>query len=193
MWKYILYLLIIFCVYSSAFSQTVLKGFIEKKWTIDTARQEAFLNLETTKDLKMYDLIDPNLIENKQAINKNQYRISNRDLTIFDDGYYAVRILEDDLFDKGFLYNSSGKLINVYFEFYPTEIKTYNNLRKFNSKLLYPHKIYCYSYPDGYLIFVSIIINKYNSYEFLPDGTLNAHWVGNKGYDVNGKVFMTRK
>jgi len=193
MWKCFLYLLVFLFTSNTVHSQTVLKATIKKIWTVDSARQEAFLNLEKTKDLSMFDYIDPNFIENKQSINNKQFEVNNRKLTFFSKGNYTVRVLEDDLFNKGFTYDLSGKLKYISFYVYAINIKNVDEYKKVNSKLIYPYKVYWYLYPEGYIDFVEICINKNDAYIFMKDGSLNAHWIGNKGYDINGKVFSTKQ
>lgn len=191
--KVLLLLLILFIFPRFVEAQTLLKGFVEKRWTVDSARQEAFLNLEKVKDLSMFDSIDPNFIENRQAINKKLSKIENREIVIFSNGSYGIRVLSDDLFDKSFTYNSSGKLQKIHYDSYSEKITKFSDLKKSNPQSFYPFKVIGYLYPSGDILSISIIVGKDNSYTFNEDGSLNVHWVGNKGYDADGKVRMTRK
>lgn len=74
----ILFLLVICLFVQLASSAEMLKDEIEKVWTVDSAREEAFKDLKPVWDLSWTPPIDPNLIENKQAINNHQKKVDNK-------------------------------------------------------------------------------------------------------------------
>ncbi|MDD3014006.1 MAG: hypothetical protein PHC34_09920 [Candidatus Gastranaerophilales bacterium] len=168
-----------------------LKAGVEKIWTVDSARQEAFKDAKQWLNLSWVSPIDPDLIENKKAINNHQKTVKNRTITVFDVGFYGIRINDEDNYDKEYYYFLSGKLIMIGFR----KFSNYVDFKDLESKeaLLYPIKTYRHAYPSGKLIGIALIVSKNNSYVFLPSGELDAHWLGNTCYDVKGNIVMTRK
>ena len=54
-----------------------------------------------------------------------------------------------------------------------------------------PAKRYKYD-TKGTLQSVILYVKKGESYCFTPSGQLSAHWIGNKCYDLNGKLIIER-
>lgn len=190
----IIVLLIFYLFVSSQVKAEILQGGVEKVWTIDSAREEAFKNLKSWLNLSWASPIDPNLIENKQALNNRQGRIKNRIITQFDDGSYGVWVLDEDNYDKVYYYFASGKLVSIDFSIFPTYINNLQDYFKYNdTNQIYPIKIYKHSYPDGKIINITMTVKDGNSYMFKPSGVLEFHWVGADCYDDNGKKILTRE
>lgn len=189
--KFLVLIFIIFFSSSFCFAKEPYKLSVKKDYTIDSLRQEAFRNIKKTIDVSMYEPIDPNLLENKEAMKKQKSIIKNRIISLNTSGNYAIKVLEDFLLDKSFAYNSSGKLLSVAIEFYSgnASIDNFINPKKLN----YPIKSYEYTYPDGKLDSVIIEINSNKGYIFNPDGTLFAYWVGTTYYNSQDKPIGTSK
>ena len=168
-----------------------LKAGVEKIWTVDSARQEAFKDAKQWLDLSWAPSIDPDLIENKKAINNHQYKVKNRIITVFSDGGYVVQINDEDNYDKDYCYSLYGKLSTIDFE--KCNINVDFKDLKSKKALLFPLKTYKHAYPSGKLIGVYISTSGHDSYGFLPSGELVLHWIGNTCYDVKGNIVGTRK
>lgn len=164
-----------------------LQATVEKTWTVDSAREEAFRDLKEWVDTDQFPKIDPNLIENRIGINQGKGRVKDRIITVFDTGDYCIYNLTDDkLGDAKFLYYSKdGSLFAV-------ELQT-------GSK--YPKKGYKYttinepalSRKKGQLVIVTLRVSDIDGYIFKPNGTLDSHWVGNNCYEVDGSSCGTRQ
>lgn len=154
-----------------------LQASIKKTWTVETAREEAFLGAEPYLDISSYPRIDPDLVENGMAIFNEQEIVGKRHLTIFDGDSYAVA---EYCSPKTFYYDDSSQLyavgISNYYSYSGVDCQTQES----------PRKQYKYAYPGGALLRVSISVKANDSYVFNPDGSLSAHWVGNKCFWVNG-------
>lgn len=170
-----------------------LKCEIEKVWAIDSAREEAFKDLKPVLDLSWALPIDPNLIENKQAMNKHQDNVENRVITTFSNGGYGVTIFDDDNYNKTYYYWSTGELIAVEFRRYPIYAKDVQDfLDLYHQGKMLPWKEYKHSYPDGKIMNITLTAKK-ESFIFEHSGALQFHWVGDTCYDAQGKVILTRK
>jgi len=153
--------------------QQVLKAGIEKEWTVDSAREEAFKNVVYQINIRDYSSIDPDLIENKEAIIKGLKNIKGKAITVFSNGGYGIK---DGTI--GYYYDDSGNL---------------NGIELYDSENVYPGKSYKYSYPSGLLLHVAIKVKPRNSYDFKPDGTLLTYWIGDNCYYPDGSKAITRK
>lgn len=189
----VLFLLVICLFVQLASSAEMLKGEIEKVWTVDSAREEAFKDLKPEIDLSWAPPIDPNLIENKQAINNQQKKVDNRIITPFSDGGYGVWILDDDNYDKVYYYSQSGELITIDFCIFSSKI---HDLESYESAQqngeTFPFKTYKHAYPGGKIVNVAITVKNKDNFMFKPSGALQFHWLGNTCYDAHGKIILTR-
>jgi|GEM_PF-1879565 len=152
---------------------------VPKVWTVDTARIEALRDVISYINIDEYDKVDPNLISNREIIQKGGGYLKDRVVTVFDDNAYAVRFTES----PNYYYFSDGSLSAI-------EVEQNGD---------YPHKSYKYSAVNfgnrkkGYLMMVIISTSKVESFMFFSDGKLAAHWIGNKCYLPNGTSCGTRK
>ncbi len=189
--KIIFYTLLIFGILIPQLSQAeTLNGSIEKDWSVDSARTEAFRQAKPWVDLSKYPPIDPNLIGNKILISKNQLDSNERHITLFSDGGYSVRY--DNAITKGYFYNDEGKLQEVDFTFFTKNIYTKDDMNKYSDDELYPAKSYKHEYPSGKIIGIGFYINGSETYIFRPSGELHVHWIGPKCYDAKGNMVLTR-
>lgn len=186
--------LLIFCLFLQIpLRAETLKCEIEKVWTVDSARKEAFKDLKPVLDLSWAPPIDPNLIENKQALNNRKKKVGNRVITQFGDGSYGIQILDEDNYDKEYYYSSSGELNAIDFRIFPTTIYSLQDfLASEQTDSIYPVKIYKHDYPSGKIIIIALKVKKGEDYIFKPAGELQYHWVGNNCYDLNGNIAITR-
>jgi len=191
-------LLLIICLFVqlSSTAETLQCG-VEKTWNVDSAREETFKNMQPWIDLSWAPSIDPNLIENKQAINNHQDYIKNRSVTQYSDGAYSVWILDNDNYDKSYYYIASGELVAIDFSIFPENIKNLQDfLVSYQKDSIYPIKVYKHAYPSGKIISIDLTVltaKGDEEYMFKPSGELDFHWIGNNGYDVNGRKILTRK
>ncbi len=109
-----------------------------------------------------------------QTVLKGNIELKDRILAFFSDSSYAV-MYKNDMYHV-FYYSNDGKLIY-------TEEK---------DGLEYPYTSYKYN-VSGRLVNVSLRISNDETYIYTPDGSLIAHWLGDKAFDEHGKVIMTRK
>lgn len=192
--KFKILFLITLCLFIklSSIAET-LQCSIEKVWTVDSARDEAFKDLKPTLDLSWAPAIDPNFIENKQAINNHKESVKDRVITLFDDGSYGIWVLDEDNYDKVYYYFSSGELVAIDFSIFPTYIKDLQSYFTLQDNMqIFPIKIYKHAYPGGKIINVTLTVKDCDSYMFEPSGALQYHWIGNNCYDNNGKIILTR-
>lgn len=158
---------------STEAQQTVLQGSVTKTWSVDDARKEVFQEAKPKVDVSAYPAIDPNLIENRQAIQAGLKKVGDRILTIFGNGWYAIKPEGGTIVSY---YKPNGRLAHLDFE----------------SDTGYPLKSYQHAYPSGKLMRVGLDVTKDESFLFKPSGELIAHWIGNNGYDAKGQFFTTR-
>ena len=150
-----------------------LKG--EVRYTVKQAREEAFSNVEYTlpQSIIKSNLIDPNYKENKKAIKLGATELKDRYIEHYSDGGYALAYKN-----------------NMYIVYYYKKNGKLETLEKRNS-LQTPTRTLRYN-TLGELEEVSLFITPEDSYIFTISGELKCHWVGDKGYDKNGKVIITR-
>ena len=150
-----------------------LKG--EVRYTVKQAREEAFSNVEYTlpQSIIKSNLIDPNYKENKKAIKIGATELRDRYIQHFSDGGYGISYKN-----------------NLYIVYYYLENGRLNLVEKMES-LSAPMKTMRYN-TQGQLEEISLFITSENSYTFDTKGNLKCHWVGNKGYDKNGRIIATR-
>lgn len=187
-------LLLGFCLFSQIpLRAETLKCEIEKVWTVDSARKEAFKDLKPVLDLSWAPPIDPNLIENKQAINNHQKKVDNREIILFSDGAYCVTVFDDDNYDKVYYYSSAGELIAIDFNIYPMRAKDLQDfLELWGEGKMFPFKVYKHFFPTGEILNITLTTKNNESFMFEPSGKLQYHWRADKCYNEKGNVIMTR-
>lgn len=190
--KFILLIYIIVLFFSPVKAEEPFKLSIKKDLTLDSIRHEAFKNIKSIIDVNKYPSIDPNLIENKEAISNQVTLNESRFITVFDYGDYGVQILEKELLNKGFIYNGSGKLVAIELINYPFKVNSVDELIN-KSEQMYPFYSYRYSYPQGNLTRIYVRINPEKSYTLNPDGTLDGYCFNNVCYNSKGKVRSNKK
>ena len=146
------------------------------KYTTEDAKIELQNNRPSETDylLKQNNFVDRNYKENYSSLLKGVTRLNDRILGLFSDGSYAVNYIKEP--NHVWYYDKGGSLINI-------EVRT-------SSKV--PYGSYKYS-PDGELVNMSLKVSEDETFIFSPFGQLLGHWVGEKCYDENGHVVMTRK
>ena len=146
------------------------------KYTVDDAKIELQNNRPSASDyiVTKNNFVDKDRNANYFALLKGKTDFKDRILAMFSDGSYAVNYKND--LQHVWYYAKDGTLINV----------------EFRTSLEYPYGSYKYS-PDGELVNMSLRVSKDETYIFSPFGELLGHWVGDKCYDENGKVVMTRE
>lgn len=193
--KYRILFLLLLCLFLQlASSAEVLKGGVEKVWTVGTARTETFKDLKPVLDLSWAPPTDPNFKEDIQAVNNHQGEIGNRLITNFSNGYYSVWVLDEDNYDKTYYYSISGELVAIEFLFFPRNI---SDLQSFveaeQNNQLYPTKRYKHAYPSGKIVRMVLTASEKDTYWFNPSGDLAYHWIGSNCYDANGRKTITRQ
>ena len=189
--RVIILFLILFLVSLPTIAKEPFKLSVNETYTIDSLRKDAFKDIKKTIDVSMYEPIDPDLIENKNAIRQQKSVVKNRLITFGSVKNYNIKLLEDFLLDKTFTYSSSGKLLAVIVDFYSKRVGINDLISQSNSN--YPITSYEYNYPKGTLDSVIIQITPNKEYIFNSDGTLFAYRIGDTCYDANDKVIGTAK
>lgn len=190
--KFLTLIFIMFFSSSFSFAEEPFKLSVKEDYTIDSLRTEAFKNIEKSIDFSIYEPIDPNLIENKEAIRQQKLQINNRSITYDGSGSYSIRFINPNLFDKTFCYNSFGKLEFVAIDVYSIKTKLYETFLKNNNKI-YPYKSFIYNYPSGTLASVLINITQEKQYYFYPNGSLIGYCIKNSYYNSNNELLGTAK
>lgn len=124
-------------------------------------------------DLRDY-LCDRNNSENLGYLLQGLTELKDRKLAKFSDGTYAVQYYDNPL--TAWYYSSNGRLIAY------TKKDTVN----------YPCKFTKYK-PDGTVINSGLRITEKESYIYSSEGRLLAHWLGDKCFDKDNNLIMTRK
>lgn len=189
--KIFVYTLLMMCTFTPSLSKAeVIKGSIEKVWSADTARKEAFKNAKEWIDLSKYSSTDPNFNENKDLINKNQLKHNGRRIKYFSDGWYSVSY--NNIYTEDYYYSEDGELQEIGFSVFSKNIYTLEDTKKYSPEELYPITCYKHSYPGGKLTEIILDANGYESFIFEPNGKLVGHWIGNNFYDEQNNLIMTR-
>ena len=144
-------------------------------YTVETARKEAFADVEYTlpKSIINAHKTDPNYKENMKAKANGVKKLNDRYITYFDDGTYAVTYYSN--LEYGYYYSNVGVLEAI----------------DKSDNVTYPIKNYRYT-KQGELEQIILDVAPKESYMFELDGQLRSHWIGNKCYDLNGKVVARR-
>lgn len=178
--KKLVFLTALLFISNIALSQEYLQTGIQ--WNEQTARQEAFNNIQYKIDLNEFSIRmnDPNYQENKVARKQNIKKFTDREVAFFSAGLipygYGVKYADDKF--HTFYYKNSGKFDKI------------DILDKPNDE--YPHKSVTYN-SNGDLTSTTMHVSKYEQYVYFPNGTLGQHWQGQYCYDGNGNFLMTRK
>ena len=165
-------------------SALTLQGGIE--YTVDSARIEAFNNIEKTISIDSFshDLTDFLQYSNIENIKNGIFKLN---------AGYSRRLLP--------FYNNNGKLVayGVCYDNNPERVLYYSTLGKlikmeYNPNPdTYPHKNIAYD-PKGRLYTVSLYVAPGELYNFDKNGDLIVHWIGNVAYNKNGKKLnITRR
>jgi hypothetical protein len=170
----VLIFLILLTVCHLAIEAEPLKGIVKETWSVDFARKQAFDNVQYSIDTSNYPPDDPHYSLNQKAGKEGKMMVKDWLITFYSDGSYGVKPFQDK---KALFFSPSGKLESI----------------SIDDQLNYPKKTYKYSYPEGKLIYSVISPSEGNNFLFLPDGKLDAHWIGDTCYDENGSVILTRK
>jgi len=152
----------------------IITGGVEM--SVDSAREEVFEDNSAGFDYidVKNNLTDRNYRENKSKLLKGITSLNDRKLGQFSDGSYGIMYYDNPL--KTYYYSPEGVLTHI-------EVKT---------GTLYPLKANKYK-TDGTLENRSLKASENETFIFAPNGKLIAHWLGNKCYDENNNVIMTRK
>lgn len=151
-------------------------------WTIEDAKKNIFNNVSYVKDVSAFPKIDPNFKRSKQTMKNGVQKIGNRYLTLYNNGYYSIRIMTDDLYDKTFLYSVNGVLYTVAYDIYPEEIYNAESLeRAWNNNSALSYITYFYNTLNGNLESAGFK-NKDTAYVINLDGSLNNYWKDNTCY-----------
>jgi hypothetical protein len=150
-----------------------LQAGIEKVWSVDMARDEAFKDAKPVVDLTGYPSSDPHYKQHLVARLLKKEKVGNRIITFFDMGFYSVSEMGSD---RGFYYTPKGDLYAV----------------DFDTSEDFPIKSYKHQYPSGRLMNISITVGPGEDFVFKPNGDLVAHWIGDNCYDAQGRVTMSR-
>ena len=92
----------------------------------------------------------------------------------FSDGSYAVHYYDNPFYS--FYYSQNGKLISYT---YKSSQNFPSNFKKFK--------------PDGSIINTGTRVSEKESFIYSVDGKLLAHWLGDKCFDKNNNIIMTRE
>ena len=119
-------------------------------------------------------LLDSNNSENLNYLFQGITELKDRKLAKFSDGSYAVLYYDNPFYS--FYYSQNGKLISYT---YKTSQNYPCNFKKFK--------------PDGSIINTGYRVSEQESFIYSPEGRLLAHWLGNKCFDGNNNLIMTRQ
>ena len=99
-----------------------------------------------------------------------------KEFTTFSDGWYSVRILAENMFDKVFYYDADGNLGEIDFAIFPynSNLSTYEALNR------YPNKFYKHKYPSGELLSLGLRTRQGEEYLFNIDGSLEERKEGSQ-------------
>ena len=161
-------------IFSACTNATVITGGV--KYDINRAKNEILSTQppSTPSQLLRNNIIDTNNSSNKNALLNGITELKDRKLAKFSDGSYAVLYYDNPFYS--FYYSESGKLISYTY-------KTSQN---------YPCKFKKFK-PDGSLINTGYRVSEQESFIYSPEGKLLAHWLGNKCFDGNNNLIMTRQ
>ncbi len=169
--KKILFVLLILGITLSANAEMLTGGV---KYSQEDARIELQNNKPSADFLFSASVVDEYFDENISHLLKGMTKLNDRTLAQFSDGSYGVNYYNDP--KHVWYYDKGGTLINA-------EVRTSVTL---------PYSTYKYD-PDGTLVNMSMRVSEDETFIFSPHGKLLGHWVGEKCYDENNNVVMTRQ
>ncbi len=172
--KNLLTLLILLTTFNYALAEITIQGGTE--FNVYSAHNEVKKTAEYKINPKKFlpHLIDKNKKENLVALLKGQVELKDRTLAKFSNGAYGIIYKDDPL--HAYYYSKNGIL-----EY--TDIKTHTQ---------YPYKSYQYDI-NGNLVNMGLRVSKYETFLYNTKNELIAHWIGENGYNADGKIIMTRK
>ncbi len=183
--------LVIFCISTQCISiSKTLTGNIEKVWTVDLAREEAFKDAKPWIDLSQYSPTDPEFKENKKLISKNILKDNGKIITAYSDGWYSIKY--NNSITESYYYDYEGNLREIDFSIYPYNIYTMDDMVKYPYESLFPIKRYKHIYPGGEISRITIDVKYDKSYSFKPNGELKTYCDGPNCYDSNNQLIMKR-
>ncbi len=174
-------------------AQQPLQARIEKSWTVETAKQEAFNGAKQWVDLSWASPTDPNWRENfRAACSQGLITYEDRQVEAFYDPdgsleSYGVTRYDDN---KAFRYDIYGKLFAVTFFEFNENISTFGEHLKTK---IYPTKAYMHSYQNGKLVLTGLSTSYRDNYGFYPTGELASHCINDTCYDATGQIIGTRE
>ena len=180
----------IFILSPSLSKAETLEGGIEKVWSVDLAREEAFRDAKQWIDLSKYSPTDPNFPENKALINKDQLDNKDRLITTYSDGWYSVKYY--NTITESYYYDTQGNLKEVDYSFFAKNIYSIEDAAKYPYESLFPVKRYKHAYPRGKIIGVGIDVKWDENYLFKLNGELKSHCIGGNCYDGNNNIILNR-
>lgn len=138
-----------------------------KQWTVETARREAFKNVQYKIDPSKYASQDPDFLENQEAIKRGQERVEDRYVTQNPEppiGYVVSRLNKKGKPTITMFYAGDGRLMSM----------------RLFSDLDYPRTAYIYCiedhltsgkrvYRSGELMSVSFRPSKHEEFYFTPE------------------------
>ena len=171
--KAVLFLVMFFAISVSPSYSHTLKG--EVTYTVERARKEAFTNVEYSLPQSIIDknIKDPNFKENIKAIKLGATELKDRYIEYYSDDRYSVLYKNNMLYVYYYLQNGQLDIIEK------------------RKSLQAPTQSFRYD-VQGELKEINLILSSENSYIFKVTGEFVSHWVGDKGYDKNGKVILKR-
>lgn len=174
-------LLALLLSFGFAAAQEPLTASVKKTWTVDAARQEAFKNAKQRINFSEPDL-DPELLVNRRLVDQGGGSTEERVVTVFRGQNYSVQKVGDN---RVFYYTPGGNLFSIEFAGY---------------KKTYPYAAYKHWTFDNFetgihkgdLATVSLTTGPNESFGFLPDGTLDSHWLNDKCFKADGSSCGSR-
>ncbi len=157
-------------------SALVLQG--NAQFNAEAAREETFNNINYAlgpNEFRDY-WTDPNHDANYSALSKGATKVANRQLSLFSDGTYGVRYLNDPY--HNYYYQQDGSLFKV------------DVLNK--PYYVYPHRSVAYN-KYGTFKNATFVVSKNEQYLYDSEKRLMGHWVDDACYDGKGNVLMLRK
>ena len=154
----------------------ILQG--NAQFNAELAREETFNNINYALGPNAFRdyWSDPNHVANYGALHNGKNKIENRYLSLFSDGSYGVRYINDPY--HNYYYDSEGSLfkvdvLNKPFDVYPHRSVAYNRYGTFKN--------------------ATFVVSKNEQYLYDVNKKLMGHWVDNACYDDKGNVLMLRK
>lgn len=171
-----LFILFIALFFTLPASALILQG--NAQFNAEMAREETFKGIDFSLNPNDYKehWTDPNHLANYSALKNGKNKSENRYLSLFSDGTYGVRYIEDPY--HNYYYNQNGSLfkfdvLNKPFNVYPHRSVAYNRFGAFKN--------------------ATFVVSKDEQYLYDAGKNLMGHWVENACYDENGNVLMLRK